>query len=744
METCMRGFSFMPEAKVDVIDLQDFIEIDFTKSNVPVEKHRHDAEEVDNMQDIWSECQEYPAEYDRDESSSRRLQVEQQAEETRHDTLDQQKMTTRAPGRPKILRTGSVGRPKKIYQTRKVERSVTSTDANEVEDFAGSTEITLKNALKNDPYQFLEQLPEPLLKELMETELQKMQKENAELKISAREGDEENVMFHIFDDEKDDEKDEVSGAEVEVLNDSLCSPCTVREKPNEEFSEDQMSNSLIHTATIDKESSTKSTENVSNVIESSIYCAKVKDLRMKIDEQMLTILTWLERRDVLNAEAEDVLRMCKRSAEFSNRFNRIYMYQLHRQMHDLKRHSTNVLPFAKHTQFQSQMVRVVSLHQNMYQAYQVLYKSLEQTSCLRESADCLRCLVQVTRDAAALCRSAPTPKDFAAAANLYNDAVLVSCDKLDEVLNEYSTRMAELLNTTGHNSTSTSHKSKSSGKKRSLRKWKNSNIKSGTEADARLSMYSLETLRSNLNTKLTNSKDNQSSGTSKVRGNLNSVYSIRKKNPEKNEQAPKSHGKSPRCRRPLMRDPHAGKPRAPKSLKETDIRTMVEAVETCTSSHMSREVSPRGSPKEQTPRRRNKEITPRNKPDETTQRKSQTSTPRPRVRLRSPAKTGKIRQSSPTLKPALSSVRSDSNNTECSQMPITPISKVQCAKKGVRKDSPQSRSKERPEEPKAESAKPSPRLERVAVVTGNIEKKVEREDEKQPINVALLGSGFPL
>ncbi|KAJ0180507.1 hypothetical protein K1T71_003911 [Dendrolimus kikuchii] len=129
-------------------DDQDFIEIDFTKSNVPVEKHRHEAEEVDNMQDIWSECQEYPAEYDRDESSSRRLQAEQQAEETRHDALDQLRMTTRAPGRPRILRTGSVGRPKKIYQTRKVERSVTSTDANEVEDFAGSTEITLKNALK--------------------------------------------------------------------------------------------------------------------------------------------------------------------------------------------------------------------------------------------------------------------------------------------------------------------------------------------------------------------------------------------------------------------------------------------------------------------------------------------------------------------------------------------------------------------------------------------------------------------
>ncbi|KAJ0182594.1 hypothetical protein K1T71_001963 [Dendrolimus kikuchii] len=127
---------------------QDFIEIDFTKSNVPVEERRHEAEEVDNMQDIWSECQEYPAEYDRDEFSSRRLQAEQQAEETRHDALDQLRMTTRAPGRPRILRTGSVGRPKKIYQTREVERSVTSTDANEVEDFAGSTEITLKNALK--------------------------------------------------------------------------------------------------------------------------------------------------------------------------------------------------------------------------------------------------------------------------------------------------------------------------------------------------------------------------------------------------------------------------------------------------------------------------------------------------------------------------------------------------------------------------------------------------------------------
>ncbi|KAJ0181097.1 hypothetical protein K1T71_003182 [Dendrolimus kikuchii] len=100
------------------------------------------------MQDIWSECQEYPAECDEDVSSSRRLQVEQQAEETRRDTLDQLRITTRAPGRPKILRTGSVGRPKKIYQTREVERSVTSTDANEVEDFAGSTEITLKNALK--------------------------------------------------------------------------------------------------------------------------------------------------------------------------------------------------------------------------------------------------------------------------------------------------------------------------------------------------------------------------------------------------------------------------------------------------------------------------------------------------------------------------------------------------------------------------------------------------------------------
>ncbi|KAJ0182622.1 hypothetical protein K1T71_001991 [Dendrolimus kikuchii] len=131
-------------------DDQGFIEIDFTKSNVPAEERRHEAEEVDNMQDIWSECQEYPAEYGHDEdvSSSRRLQVEQQAEETRRDTLDQLRMTTRAPGRPRILRTGNVGRPKKIYQTREVERSVTSTDANEVEDFAGSTEITLKNALK--------------------------------------------------------------------------------------------------------------------------------------------------------------------------------------------------------------------------------------------------------------------------------------------------------------------------------------------------------------------------------------------------------------------------------------------------------------------------------------------------------------------------------------------------------------------------------------------------------------------
>ncbi|XP_075977589.1 uncharacterized protein LOC142977537 isoform X2 [Anticarsia gemmatalis] len=397
----------------------------------------------------------------------------------------------------------------------------------------------------------------------------------------AEDVDQDSEVFHIFD----DDNNENSGREDSARN----SPPTVRERQTggaESLSPERPS-------TAGRTSSTdKSSENTANVIENSIYCAKTKDLRLKINDEIISMITALDRRDIFSMERDEIMRVIKRSGEFCTRFNRIYMYQLQRQMHDIKRNNNLMLPFAKHTQFQSQMVRIVSLHQNLLQSFQVFHKSLEQTWCVRESVSALGALVGAARAASAHCAAVRQPKHLAHA-NVYDDDLLKSCDKLEQFVNEYTLRCEEFLNGFSKMRKSGKKSTKHKTKKRAIHSKKTTQM----EADARLSMYSLDTLR--LNTKSPSSKDALSNVT-KSRGTLNTASHSKVASPA-NEEPPaspppkKKSPRSGRSRRPLMRDPHAARgraPRQPRPLKDNEIRTMVEAVEACTSSHISPEDSP--------------------------------------------------------------------------------------------------------------------------------------------------------
>ncbi|XP_022814171.1 uncharacterized protein LOC111347979 isoform X2 [Spodoptera litura] len=524
METCVRGFSFMAENKVDMVDLQ-FIE-------------------GGELERAWR--------------SNRRERMKQ--------------------------------REQKIWDKFVEEQDV------------------VKGVCTDDPYQFLDQLPESCLKEIMDNERQRMPKAKSVEEIKVKEipqpstgnhpsGDDgqhtcvvtfaddiekdECDMFHIFD---DDQSEQLSSPalEEEVLNEPM-SPETVRDNQVEHCPQPTERH-----ITLEKTSS-KSSENVTHMIESSIYCAKVKDLRMKINEELISLMTTLDRRDILTSEPDDIMRMVKRSAEFCGRFNRIYMYQLQRQVHDIKRNNSVSLPFAKHTQFQSQMVRIVSLHQNMLQSFQVFHKSVSQTCCVRESASALGSLIACVRDSTHMCLNVPPPKDFTAALDLYKDDLIMTCDKVDEFVGEYAIRCEEFLNSFVNVNTNTRKAPKKQMKKRSFGNWNKSSAKNDTEA--RLSMYSLDTLRLNLHPKSTSSKDNQAST---VKNRVAKEPAPPCKRGQTQSGKPAETAKGPKkSRRPLMRDPHAGRPKAPKPIRENDIRTMVEAVETCASSHISREASPR-------------------------------------------------------------------------------------------------------------------------------------------------------
>ncbi|XP_026331486.1 uncharacterized protein LOC113238858 [Hyposmocoma kahamanoa] len=120
------------------------------------------------------------------------------------------------------------------------------------DDFFKEKDVVL-SVCEDDPYQFLDELPAECLNELMETELPRtkpVQDEaahqlqpdtdtNPQLEslppnptFTFAEMEQDPDMFHVFDDHEvrifDDHEDETLGCDD--LNESLSSPCTVRER----------------------------------------------------------------------------------------------------------------------------------------------------------------------------------------------------------------------------------------------------------------------------------------------------------------------------------------------------------------------------------------------------------------------------------------------------------------------------------------------------------------------------------
>ncbi|KAL4718404.1 hypothetical protein ACJJTC_014668 [Scirpophaga incertulas] len=451
------------------------------------------------------------------------------------------------------------------------------------EEFVKEKDI-LSFVCEDDPYQFLLQLPDSCLKELMEIELSKMKSEVAveqpddvipapddchqEDVAVSDEGSHPNELENA--EEQDyhtyvyEEEEEQTDGEDEVPASPLASLDTVREVPKPP-SPDKVS--------------CKSCENVQSVAEnSSVHSAKIKDLRTKIKEEILAIITTLEQRNVEGIDLEELTKMCRRSAEFSTRFNRIHLYQLQRQIHDVKRNCDVSLPFARHTQLQSQMVRVVSLHQNLFQALQCVTFELVKT--------------QIAIGTLRLTRLTCLPNGHYAQCAVYDDDMVVNCAKLEEAVTKHEAKVSEYMISSVKNTNTSRSRRSNNSKKSSVSTWSKIDAKTKSDAQSRLSMYSLETLRGQAHAKSLRPKDSQTSGTSKARG----MQSL----PQRSVPSPAQHKvvkKSPRSRRPQMRG-DAGRGRS--RLSDARVRTLVE----CTSNRASCETTPRleGSP---TPKCRN-------------------------------------------------------------------------------------------------------------------------------------------
>ncbi|KAL4705195.1 hypothetical protein ACJJTC_013995 [Scirpophaga incertulas] len=386
------------------------------------------------------------------------------------------------------------------------------------EEFVKEKDI-LSFVCEDDPYQFLLQLPDSCLKELMEIELSKMKSEVAveqpddvipapddchqEDVAVSDEGSHPNELENA--EEQDyhtyvyEEEEEQTDGEDEVPASPLASLDTVREVPKPP-SPDKVS--------------CKSCENVQSVAEnSSVHSAKIKDLRTKIKEEILAIITSLEQRNVEGIDLEELTKMCRRSAEFSTRFNRIHLYQLQRQIHDVKRNCDVSLPFARHTQLQSQMIRVVSLHQNLFQALQVFHKSIGSASsaCGAESVAAVRTFCSIVDSATEISR-------LVQQSAVYDDDMVVNCAKLEEAVTKHEAKVSEYMISSVKNTNTSRSRRSNNSKKSSVSTWSKIDAKTKSDAQSRLSMYSLETLRGQAHAKSLRLKDSQTSGTSKARG----------------------------------------------------------------------------------------------------------------------------------------------------------------------------------------------------------------------------------
>ncbi|KAM3962691.1 uncharacterized protein ACR2FA_003322 [Aphomia sociella] len=155
---------------------------------------------------------------------------------------------------------------------------------------------------------------------------------------------------------------------------------------------------------------------------------------------------------------------------------------------------------------------------------------------------------------------------------------------------------------------------------------------------------------------------------------------------------------------------------------------MVEAVGTCTSSHISREQSPNTPTSRGTPRRFSKDTTPRStRTNQTTPRKSQTSSPLNRLPTQCPK--AKNRRSSPT-NPNRQKVNANGiiNNIqdtkESSHVQISPVSKIDCSKK----ERKQEHEDVKVDVKIVDSPRPKPKAEKAL----QVEKKSERDRNKTP------------
>ncbi|XP_048478377.1 uncharacterized protein LOC105389374 isoform X2 [Plutella xylostella] len=485
----------------------------------------------------------------------------------------------------------------------------------------------------NDPYQFLERLPEGSLRELMDATLAEMRAEAVETTAQSEPGSDpeeqqkqasdaphsahtvtfadsdlaaerDDDVFHLFHDEDDNDDGQVSVSE-ENEEEMLGSSDTTMRKQQQEPS---------HTATVtassDKQSS--KSENVCDTVTNSIYCAKVKELRGKICEELLNINLTMENKLYSPLDGEELSKSQKRGAEFCTRFNRIHLYQITRQINDITRNNSSKLPFARHTQFQAQMVRAVSLHQNVLHALHALHKYLTANAIAREVCACATDLCAALREGGSVAAAVPAPAGCAE--ELYSDNIDTTSQMLESTVKAYEAKVDECLSEymaqiAGSQPYTSNVKARRHKKTESIASGPRSN-----SGSARLSMYT------------TNNCDKKI------------LYQIMKKH-EKPKEPEKV--KSPKSsRRPLMRAPppaprpRRSRPRPP----DGDIATMVEAFDPSVSNLMSREPSfcnnldkmassrPKESPN-MSPRRTTNN-SPRRMHADSPARRTQTNTPR--------------------------------------------------------------------------------------------------------------------
>ncbi|XP_063536205.1 uncharacterized protein LOC134745978 [Cydia strobilella] len=426
----------------------------------------------------------------------------------------------------------------------------------------------VESVKSEDPYQFLEKLPEACVREVLDTELTKMQKEMAEevsvgqpkeqeykedlqdpretmVTFAEALEDEQCDMITILDEVEDDGSE---ACEREELNETLDSPCTVRERPS--------SPELSPKAS--EKNREKSPDNVTNMIETSIYSAKVKELQSKVNLELLSVITTLEAHNMHQLDPNTLPKLKRQCSEFCARYCRIYLYPMSRQIHDVTRHNNSATPYARHTHTRSQLIRAVSLQQNMLQSLQMFHKWFTQKTPLRECVYALKNFMQLVREADSVCP-----------VEVHNEELLQTCESLDNALGLYLVKLNNYLG----DDTDTIASLSRSGKSHQSSKF-NKQGKAKTGADAKLSMYSLDRLPRCSKASIGRS----SGGTSKARMGVSPNANAKNPNPLENADA--AANKKTRSRRPLMRAPGGRQRCAARTNQEHDnITTLVETVD---------------------------------------------------------------------------------------------------------------------------------------------------------------------